>query len=326
MKATILKKAAIFAGSLSFLAGSAFSQTAVSGAGGYTTYNLATGFNLMGVSLFDPVALNGTIDAEAGATITDADVDFTTLNNPKATYLIEILTGAQSGAVAAIASIDSATQITLDGALGAGTADYQIRKAPTLNEVFGASLAGGAALLPTVDRVWLPDGSGGFNTYARNTTGNEYRPTGAFFTAVTKDVSILYPDALFVERKGGATSVVVTGMVKTTDTVVSANKGFNLAAVNAPVGQTFGNSGLQAFITGGAALLPTVDVIWLPNGAGGFATYAFNTTAGVFRPTGGFFTGDASDVPLTSGLFIERKPANADTAGRITVPSFYANL
>ena len=37
MKATTLKKAALVAGSLSFLAGSAFSQSAVSGAGGYET-------------------------------------------------------------------------------------------------------------------------------------------------------------------------------------------------------------------------------------------------------------------------------------------------
>ena len=79
IKATTLKKAALIAGSLSFLAGSALSQTAVSGAGGYTTYNLSVGFNLIGVSLFDPVIVSGTIDSEAGATITTDD---RIVNNP----------------------------------------------------------------------------------------------------------------------------------------------------------------------------------------------------------------------------------------------------
>ena len=43
MKATTLKKAALVAGSLSFLAGSAFSQSAVSGAGGYETLTINAG-------------------------------------------------------------------------------------------------------------------------------------------------------------------------------------------------------------------------------------------------------------------------------------------
>mgnify|MGYP006982479107 CR=1 FL=1 len=46
MKATTLMKAALVAGSLSFLAGSAYSQqSAVSGAGGYTTESLGVGLD-----------------------------------------------------------------------------------------------------------------------------------------------------------------------------------------------------------------------------------------------------------------------------------------
>lgn len=329
MKATTLKKAAALAGSVSLLAGSAFSQTAVSGAGGYTTESIIEGFNLLGVSLLEPVAVSGTIDSEADNVVTDADPgDLTTiLDDPDATYLIEILSGAQAGAVAEITGI-TATELTLAGPLGAGTADYQVRAAPTLNDLFGADLQGGAALTPTVDVVWLPDGEGGFSTYGLNTTGNEFRPTDGFFLPVAKPVSVLYPDGLFIERKAGngGADIVITGMVKTTDTVVSANEGFNLAAVNAPVGQTLGNSGLEGFLNGGAALTPTVDVVWLPDGSGGFDTYAYNTTGSVWRTTAGFFVGDESDTELTSGIFIERKAGNGDTAGAITVPAFYENL
>jgi hypothetical protein len=327
MKATTLKKAALVAGSLSFLAGSAFSQTAVSGAGGYTTENLAVGFNLIGISLFDPVILSGTIDSEAGAVITDGDVDFTAaLNDADATYLVEILGGAQSGAVAEIASVDSATQITLDGPLGAGTADYQIRQAPTLDDVFGTSLAGGAFVGPTVDIVWLPDGAGGFNQYARKTPENQYRSTASFFVAPAKSISVFYPDALFVQVANTAKDVVITGMVKTTDTVVAANEGFNLTAVNAPVGSTFGNSGMEDFLNGGTFVGPTLDIVWLPDGAGGYSQYGFNTTANQWRSTASFFVGDQSGTALTSGMFIQRQAGNGDTAGAITVPPFYANL
>jgi hypothetical protein len=322
MKATILKKAAVLAGSLSFLAGSAFSQTAVSGAGGYTTYNLAVGFNLIGISLFDPVALNGTIDSEAGATITDADVDFTTLTG--GTYLIEILSGAQSGAVAEIASVVDADNITLDGALGAGTADYQIRKAPTLEELFGDSLAG-AATVPnaTTDRVWLPDGSGGFVQYFRHTGTGQYRRVSLPFGA-TAGVPVFYPDALFVQVASAPKNVVITGMVKTTGTVVSANNGFNLVGVTPPVGSTFANSKMKDFLTASTGPAPTAatDRVWLPK-PGGFDQFFVNS-AGLWKTVSLPFGATQDATPLTSGLFIQR--AGADTAGVLDVPSFYANL
>jgi hypothetical protein len=325
MKATILKKAAVLAGSLSFLAGSAFSQTAVSGAGGYTTYNLAVGFNLIGISLLDPVALNGTIDAEAGATITDADVDFTTLTG--GTYLIEILSGTQSGAVAEIASVVDADNITLNGALGAGTADYQIRKAPTLGELFGTSLAG-AAVVPTAttDRVWLPDGAGGFNQYYFRTGAiNQFRAVASPNTALPEGVPVFYPDALFVQVASAPKSVVITGMVKTTGTVVAANTGFNLVGVTPPVGATFGNSKMKDFLQASVGPVPNAatDRVWLPNGAGGFNQFFVNN-AGLWKSVALPAGASQDDTALTSGLFIQR--SGASTAGVLDVPTFYANL
>jgi hypothetical protein len=324
MKATTLKKAALLAGSLSFLAGSAFAQTAVSGAGGYTTHNLGIGFNLIGISLFDPVLVSETIDSENGAQITDGDVDFTAvLNDATATYVIEILSGSQSGAVAEIVSVDGATTITLDGAIGAGTAEYQIRKAPTLNSVFGTTLQGGANAT-SADIVWLPGAAPGtFDQYFFSTLGNTFRSTATPFVNPPKPVSIFYPDAMFVQVRNTAKSLVVTGMVKTTDTVVAANTGYNLAAVNAPVGQTFGNSGLEAFLTAGANAT-AADVVWLPDNLGGFIQYFRSTLAPVWRLTTSPFAGDQNGTALTSGMFIQRR--GADTAGALTVPPFYANL
>lgn len=326
MKATTLTKAALAAASLSFLAGSAFSQTAVSGAGGYTTLNLSVGFNLVGISLFEPVLVSGTIDSEAGATITDADPDFTaTLNDPDATYLIEILSGTQSGAVAEIATVDDANNITLSGAIGAGTADYQIRQAPTLEELFGDSLAGANVVPgPTTDRIWLPDGSGGFVQYFRHNGTGQYRAV-AQPGSPTAGIPVFYPDALFVQVADTAKDVVVTGMVKTTGTIVAANNGFNLVGVNAPVGSTFGNSNLASFLTAAAGPVPTAttDRVWLPDGAGGFNQYFVNNMG--FWRTVALPGGDnQDDTPLTSGIFIQR--SGASTAGVLDVPPFYANL
>jgi hypothetical protein len=324
MKATTLKKAALLAGSLSFLAGSAFSQTAVSGAGGYTTYNLGVGFNLIGISLFDPVIVSGTIDAEAGAVITDAGVDFTAaLPTPTTTkYLIEILSGAQSGAVAEIASVDSATQITLDGPVGAGTADYQIRKAPLLGDIFGTTLQGGANAA-AADVVWLPNGAGGFNQFFYSTVGNQFRSSAAPFGALPNGVPVFYPDGMFVQVKTTAKNVVVTGMVKTTGTVVAANTDFNLTAVNAPVGQTLGNSGLQSFLQSGPNAAGA-DVVWLTNGVGAFTQYFFSSVSSQWKLSSSAFGPDQGGVAMTSGIFIQRK--GASTAGQLTVPAFYANL
>jgi hypothetical protein len=128
---------------------------------------------------------------------------------------------------------------------------------------------------------------------------------------------------MFVQVRSVAKDVVLTGMVKTTNTVVAANNGFNLAAVNAPVGQTFGNAGLENFLQAGPNA-NGADVVWLTDGAGGFVQYFRSTLAPVWRKTTSPFAGDEAATPLTSGMFIQRR--GADTAGAITVPPFYANL
>ena len=327
MKATTLMKAALVAGSLSFLAGSAYSQqSAVSGAGGYTTESLGVGFNLMGVSLHKPVALSGTFDSEAGATLTDADVDFSAvLTDPNATYLLEILDGTQAGAVAEIESLTATTVTVGASGLGAGAATYQIRAAGTLEDIFGDSLAGAVAVPgATTDRVWLPKDGGGFDQYFRHSGTGQYRSVALPFAATT-GIPVFYPDALFVQVADTAKDVVITGMVKTTDTVAAAIEGFNLVGVTPPVGSTFGNSGMGAFLTaGGVVPTATTDRVWLPVAGGGFNQYFINGT-GDWRTVALPFGASQNDTELTSGIFIQRNDAG-DTGGALTVPGFYANL
>jgi len=333
MKATTLKKAALVAGSLSFLAGSAFSQTAVSGAGGYTTHNLAIGFNLIGISLHNPVATSGAIDSEAGDTITVASpADLTAiLTDATATYLVEILDGAQAGAVAEISNL-TATSFDVAGGLGAGTAAYQIRPASTLASVFGSTLADAGGPFPdaATDQVWVvnPTAAGGFSQYFRNSTG-DWKDAAAAFGASQNDLGLFYPEGLFVQVADTAKDLVVTGMVKNTSTVVAANEGFNLVGVTPPVGAELGNSNLAGTLSASAGPFPdaTTDQVWLVNTAapGGFSQYFLNS-GGAWKDAAAAFGADADTTALTSGIFIQRAAGNGDTAGGLDVPAFYANL
>lgn len=319
MKATILKKTALVVGSLSFLAGSAFSQTAVSGAGGYRTQTLGQGFNVVGVNLHNPVLVSGTIDTEAGADVGDSAVDYTAiLADAAATYIFEVTSGVQDGAIAFITASANGS-VTVEGAIGAGVGEsYSIRQAPTLNDTFGALNPGFTAA--SADVVYITTGVGGaFDTYFQHTTG-EFRVSGSFANP-PKPISFLYSDGLLVERKlADPVDVVITGMVKTTGTVVNLPVGFGPIAVAPPVGGTLQDSGLAA-VLGTGFTAASADVIYVPTAPGAFDQYFVHTT-GAIRAAGSF--ADAPPVPVDNGLLVETK--GAGSAGLYALPAFYANL
>ena len=323
MKATTLKKAAVYAGSLSFLAGSVFAQTAVSGAGGYRTETIEQGFNVVGVNLHNPVIVSGSLDTSNGAEVGDSTVDYGAILSADETYIFEVLDGDQAGAIAEISAAGNGS-VTLDGDIGdINGAAYSIRKAPTLNETFGGLTAGFTAA--GADVVWVPTGEAAPNNFAqyfKHSTGN-FRAAGSF-SDPAKPISFLYSDAVLIERKAAdPLPIVITGMVKTVGTVVNIPEGFGPVAVSAPVGSTLQDSGLAAVLTPGFTAAGA-DVIWVPNGpqeANAFNQYFVHTTGGI-RAAGSF--ADADPVSVNNGLLIERK--SEGTAGLLTVPDFYANL
>ncbi|MFC0017398.1 hypothetical protein ACFFQ7_06690 [Roseibacillus persicicus] len=308
---TTLKSVAIAVG----LCSSAFGQ-ATSPVVGYTTENLQTGFNLFGVTLHSKPVASGTFESD----LTDDDADFAAvLVDAEATYLLEVESGAQAGAVAEISG-NTATSLTAGG-LVTGAAEYSIREALTLEDVFGTSLTG-SFNATAADIVWIPDGLGGFNQYFYSTTGSQFRPTNAPF-AVAEPVPVFYPDGMFVEVKSGSPSVTVSGDLKEGATAVSNMQGFNVAANPGPVGVTLGTIGLEATLTG-SFNATAADIVWLPDGAGGFNQYFFNSTASVWRPTSSPFSGDSSEVVVPSAFFIERKTPGTTVVAN--TPSYYAGL
>jgi len=325
MKATTLKKAAVFAGSLSFLAGSAFSQQAFSGVGGYRTVNIDNGFNLVGVNLHNPVLVSGAIDTETDADVGDSTVDYTTiLTDADATYVFEVLDGAQAGAIAEITAAANGS-VTVDGAIGAGVGSaYSIRQAPSLNDTFGDLAPGFTAV--TADVVYVPTGvGGGYDTYFQHQLSGQFRPTTAPGADPAKPVSWLYSDGVLVERKTeGPLALVITGMVKTTGTIVNVPSGFGAVAVSAPVGSELNDeNGLKATINPGFTAV-TADVVYVPAGApGAYDTYFVHQLSGNFRSTTSPGA-DADPLPINNAVLVERK--GDDTAGLLGVPAFYENL
>ena len=135
MKATTLKKAALVAGSLSFLAGSAFSQTAVSGAGGYETLTIRGEgkFTTIGLRLHEPQVVSGTFDSQDGSSLSDADVNFDDVLTDGTRYLVEITGGTSSEGT--VIEVDSWSGSDLSVAVTDYT--YTIRTANTPNIWFG---------------------------------------------------------------------------------------------------------------------------------------------------------------------------------------------
>ncbi len=331
MKATTLKKAALVAGSLSFLAGSAFSQSAVSGAGGYETLTINAGkFNVLGLRLHEPQVVSGTFDANTGDSLTDNDVNFTDVLTAGKRYLVEI---ADSGTVIEVDAWSGSDLTGLAGVEAADASDYTIRAAKTIGDVFGADNSAGLSSSPNADPseasvIYVPNGSG-FTQVFYSTLGgfSGWLDAGTFADAT--DMPLNYVDGLIVNEKGANDiSLVVTGMVKTTSTNLPVSDAFTYLGTAYPVGATLGNSGLSDSVGGSANADPSeADTVYLPKAdASGYDQYFFSTLAGFDGWLNSSTFAGAADVELTSGIIISQNGTGEAFNATVTPPAFYADL
>ncbi len=337
MKATTLKKAALAAGSLSFLAGSAFSQSAVSGAGGYETLTIRGGgkFTTIGLRLHEPQVVSGTFEAQTADSLSDTDVDFTNVLTAGTRYLVEI-TGSTSseGTVIEVDGWSGNDLTGLSGIVADDATDYTIRAAKTINDVFGADNSLGLSADTTgqgqnVGKIYVPDGAS-FKAYTYLDLGpavfqgwadNTFTPAG--------DVPLNYVDAIIVNEPGAADlSLVVTGMVKTSPTILPIDQGFTYVGTVYPTGSNLGNSGLSASLTADTVGDGRGDSVYIPkDDASGYDRYQFiDLGAAVFQGWADNVLGVANDVPLTSGVVIDQNGTGAAYNAKAVAPDFYANL
>lgn len=322
------------AGALAASIGLSFGQAAFTTPVGYHTETAAPGFNVIGVNLVDAPLVSSSLTAAAGATLTDANVNFTDALPAGSLYSIEFANGQHSR----IASIDGANQVTtadtLTLAADPAANSYVVRKVRTLGDYFGADNSAGFQIggADTADIIWIPDGEAFLKAYYAEavaflgiTEGWKLVSTG---NEDQSGLPIDFTTGLIVERRGaGDLDLTFTGHVKLTPTTVTADAPFTYLSRVYPTGSTLGNIGIDAVVVQGSA--DTATNIWLADGPGAFKKGYFAEPVAFLGITEGWklvATGndDASGEPLTSAVIVQRNQEAFDLT--LTPPPFYADL
>ena len=302
---------------------------------GYTTQTLkANQYNLVGLTLHgDPLA-SGSIDAVTNTVLTDNQAAFSVVAGRS--YILEITNDANAGVslegtiqLVPAASITATTVTTTDDLPSFGLqvgATYTLRLAPTIEEIFGTTTSiiskGPNGASPLSDVIWVPLSNGVYTRYYIRSSDNTVR--NALTNVATLNTPIAYTDGLIVEKKNtGDASLVLSGSIKTTVARLALETGYNLIGTAYPAGSTLQNCGLASAISAGPnSASPLSDVVWIPNGAGGYTTYYLrssdstwrNAVTNILAPT---------DLSLTTSVLLQRKSASPVNV-TITAPSAYA--
>jgi hypothetical protein len=279
---------------------------------GYTTTTLKPGiFNLVGTTVHNPTVAAGVLDAVSASSVTDNNIDFTTLPLASgATYILEL----GDGTVQEITSWAGGVLTTPDNLTGVvtpSTTTYSLRKASTVAEIFGATNAAGLTasvegdFSTNTDLLLIYNGTS-FDTvyYFDDGVGT----TGWFDTVgnPAEDKVVAFPDGFFVQRVAGSDiDLVVSGEVKVTPTGGLLAPGYNYLNGVAPAGLTLGSSGLSAYVLASAdGDFTLVDNLLTQNTDGSYTTnYYFDDGVGTL---GWFDTvGNPTDAePLDGGFLL----------------------
>lgn len=343
------------------LVGAAASQaqtTAVTKPSGYVTHTLKAGqFNLIGLTLHEPVIAAGVLEdvvpndnGTPGASSPEVDDDFSVLTDDQVdfgavltagkTYILEITDAADTslnGTIQEVTVWDNNTITTPQDlhAEGLRAGDkYQLRAAKTISDIFGATNSAGLKASTNsggADVVWLSNVGGGFDKIFYSPGGGLGGGNAGWKYVGGGDASnhpVCYTDAVFIRsRSANDKSLVVTGSVKTQSTVLALQTGFNFVSVTFPVGATLGNSGLADNLAPGTNS-GSADVVWIPNGNGGYEKYFYSPGGGLGGGSAGWKSVSGAEnpenTPLTSGMIIRRR--GAATNSKLTPPSSYGDL
>ena len=323
-KSTLLAGAGALAATLGLSYGQAFTTPV-----GYHTETAAGGgaFTVIGVNLVDAPLVSSALTGDGGATLTDANVDFSAVLDAANTYSIEFANGQHSRITEFTANtVTTATDLELDADPTANS--YIVRKVRTLADYFGADggdFEKGSA--DTADVIWIPDGEGFKKAYF--SVGNFLFDDGWKLVSTAGDDQSGFPidftKGLIIQRRGAdALDLTFTGHVKLTPTTVTADAPFTYLSKVYPTGSTLGNSGLEASVAKGAA--DGATNIWMADGAGfkkgyfSVGNFLFDDGWKLVSTAGD----DQSDFPLTSGIIVQRNQDQFDIT--LTPPDFYAGL
>ena len=323
---------------------------------GYVTETIKpASFNLIGINLSSPVASTGVFESAAGNTLTDDQADFTTSLDSGSDYVLKITNGGSELGMNTGVTASSGTTVTTDDDISSvvtATTQYEIRKVLTVADIFGASndieLQGASAGdTSSSDVIWIPDGNGGYTQVYYNSVARGFPPlTVGWKTTLTgnSDASstpLYFTSGLFIQVQrsafgaseagvdpGDLTSkdIVISGSVIVNNSQVAIETGFNAVSRVFPGDLTLADTAFDTELASAVAGNTTdADIIWAPDGSGGYTQYYYNGVARGFPPLSvgwkGTLTGntDVSTSSLTTGFFIQRKGAAG--MATLTLPS-----
>ena len=256
-------------------------QTATTKPVGYHTETAkGNAFTLMGVNVGNAIAAAGEFDADAA---TDNDADFTALLDEGVSYTVQNIT---TGAAAAVTGFD-ATSLTTDLAVSSGDS-YEVRADVTIGSLFGAANEAGlgAGNATTADVVWIPTANGFAQVFYDDGKGFPPRPAGwraiGAGAADQAGTSVPFTAGIFIQRRQAEDlDIVFVGHVRTEATSFSIGSGFNFLNCVLKVGVAIDDFGIENFIKKGNT--GSGDLIWSPDGNGGYNQYYY-TDGGGFPP------------------------------------------
>ena len=285
--------------------------------GYHTETILGDAFTLLGINVGNAVAAAGDFDADSAQ---DDDVDFTTLLTNGTPYTVQNTTSGES------ATVTSWDATSLTTALNVASGDsYEIRADATIASIFGASNQAGLGEgdATSADVVWIPQDDGSFRQIYRAQAQPPFVAAGWAEIGAAGDagtVTIPFDAGIFIQRRqADPIDIVFVGHVRTSATTVNLLSGkFNFVNRVLPVGITLGESGIETAPTWQDGDAATADIIWLPNGTGGYDQLYYAAAQPPFVAAGWAqvgAAGDKSSVELTAGYAVQKR---GDT-GQVTV-------
>jgi hypothetical protein len=290
---------------------------------GYESITLnANQFNVVGLRLQGASVASGNLETIGTSSVTDNEGSFASILSASKTYVLEITSGSLSGLTVEATWTSGNVLNTPDNLSAAGVTTgvtYNLRPALTLEEIFGTTSSSALTKglnVNVADVVWVPNGTGGYARYFLNSSLG-WRTAA---NAAAANTPIVYTDGVFIEKKNTAATLTVSGEVKVAGSSVPVINGFNIVSTVYPAGSTLQNIGLDDDVQKGINVNVS-DVVWVPNGGGGYDRYFLHSSLGWRTALG---TAAPSNLALPSGLLIERK--GAATVFDFTPPSAYSGL
>ena len=318
--------------------GLANAQTAYTTPVGYTTQTLtANSYNLVGLTLHNSPVATGKFESVTSTTATDNDVTYAPVAGR--TYVMEIvespaaptLVGSIFEIPAANISNSTITVTTVPATnlvtLGlTSTATYNLRLAPTLEEIFrtdSTSMLTRGLSATNADVVWVPTATVGvYDKYFIHSSSSAFRRAGT--TTPAPNIPVIYADGLLIQKRATATTLIQTGEIKKVGTNNVLTAGTNPISVVAPEGLTLVTAGFETSTGWAKGLSVTnADIVWVPSGPSTFNRYYFHSGTSLWRNAATNIA-IAADVSLPSCIYVQKKTGTLSL--KLKVPTSYTNL